>query len=298
MFDLLAKITNVFGVSGNEEEIREVIKEEIKDYVDEISVDPLGNLIAIKKGKGRKLVQVAVPYVPAKNEDTEKITVFHIGKDGIPENVIGVYDEKTGTVIFKAEHFSQYTIKYNDVRFKDVEDKFWASRYIEVMASKGVIKGVGADLFKPTNNVTRAEFLAMIVREFKLFDKDAENPFNDVNETDWFYPEVVSGAKFGIVKGRPGGVFAPNDKITREEMATIVSNVLNQILGKKTPDKAEDYLKAYVDSDEIANYAKDTVAMATRYQVFSGRPDGTFAPKDNADRSEASKVIYMLFYMK
>ena len=40
MFDLLAKITNVFGVSGNEEEIREVIKEEIKDYVDEISVDP------------------------------------------------------------------------------------------------------------------------------------------------------------------------------------------------------------------------------------------------------------------
>lgn len=57
MFDLLAKITNVFGVSGNEEEIREVIKEEIKDYVDEISVDPLGNLIAIKKGKGRKLVK-------------------------------------------------------------------------------------------------------------------------------------------------------------------------------------------------------------------------------------------------
>ena len=135
----------------------------------------------------------------------------------------------------------------------------------------------------------------MIVREFKLFDKDAENPFNDVNETDWFYPEVVSGAKFGIVKGRPGGVFAPNDKITREEMATIVSNVLNQILGKKTIDKAEDYLKAYVDSDEIANYAKDTVAMATRYQ-YSVKPDGTFAPKIMQTGLNIESNLYVVLY--
>jgi len=277
-------------------------KEQLSDDIKKVVGDnPIYDFSITVNGENiefGKSIQVAVPYTPAENADTEKITVFYIGKDGVLENVIGVYDEKTGMVIFEAEHFSQYAIKLNDVRFKDVADKFWAARYIEVMASKGIIKGVGADMFKPANNVTRAEFLAMIVREFKLFDKDAQNPFKDVNETDWFYPEVVSGAKFGIVKGRPGGVFAPNDKITREEMATIVSNVLNQILCKKAPDKAEDYLKAYVDSDNIANYAKDTVAMATKYQILSGRPGGIFAPKDNADRSEAAKVIYMLFYME
>lgn len=278
--------------------VKEKLSDEIKRAVGDAPVYDFFITIGGERVEFKKLIQVAIPYIPAENEDTEKTTAFYIGENGILENIIGVYDEKTGTVIFEAEHFSQYTVKLNDIRFKDVPDKFWAARYIEVMASKGVIKGVGADLFKPANSVTRAEFLAMIVREFKLFDEDAENPFEDVNETDWFYPEVVSGAKFGIVKGRPGGVFAPDDKITREEMATIVSNVLNRVLSKKAPDKAEDYLKGYADSDEIANYAKDTVAMATRYQIFSGRPDGTFAPKDNADRSEASKVIYMLFYMK
>lgn len=59
MFDLLKKLTGTIGVSGNEEEIREVIKEEVKDSVDEISVDTLGNLIAVKKGKGKKIMVVA-----------------------------------------------------------------------------------------------------------------------------------------------------------------------------------------------------------------------------------------------
>ena len=52
-------MTEAFGVSGNEEEIRELIKKKIKNYVDEIKVDALGNLIAIKKGNGRKIMFAA-----------------------------------------------------------------------------------------------------------------------------------------------------------------------------------------------------------------------------------------------
>ncbi|ODM25576.1 aminopeptidase [Clostridium sp. Bc-iso-3] len=59
MFDLLKKLTGIVGVSGNEEEIREAIKEEIKDCVDEVKVDALGNLIAVKKGKGKKIMVAA-----------------------------------------------------------------------------------------------------------------------------------------------------------------------------------------------------------------------------------------------
>ena len=59
MFDLIKKLTGTVGVSGNEEEIREVIKEEIIDSIDEIKVDALGNLIAIKKGKGKKIMVAA-----------------------------------------------------------------------------------------------------------------------------------------------------------------------------------------------------------------------------------------------
>lgn len=59
MQEILRKVTQVFGVSGNEEDIREVITAEIKKYIDEIKVDAMGNLIAIKKGKKRKILFAA-----------------------------------------------------------------------------------------------------------------------------------------------------------------------------------------------------------------------------------------------
>lgn len=59
MFELLAKLTNAFGVSGDEEIIKNTIAEEIKGYADDISVDALGNLIALKKGKGKKKIMVS-----------------------------------------------------------------------------------------------------------------------------------------------------------------------------------------------------------------------------------------------
>ncbi|RCX16376.1 endoglucanase [Anaerobacterium chartisolvens] len=52
MFNLVNKLTKAFGVSGSEGGIRDAIIEEIKDSVDEITTDVLGNLIALKKGKG------------------------------------------------------------------------------------------------------------------------------------------------------------------------------------------------------------------------------------------------------
>lgn len=59
MFDLIKRLTDSFGVSGNEEGIRETIINEIKNDIQEISVDTLGNLIAIKPGKGKKIMVAA-----------------------------------------------------------------------------------------------------------------------------------------------------------------------------------------------------------------------------------------------
>lgn len=278
---------------------KEQLPEAARELVGDAPVYKLDISINEKKAEIKGKVKVTIPYSLKAGEDPEKITVFYVGEVGELENVIGVYDEKTRTVTFEAEHFSNYVIKMNDVKFEDVGSQFWAARYIEVLASKGIVKGSGTvETYKPLNNLTRAEFTAMIVRTFKLFDDSAENPFTDVKETDWFYPEVVSGAKAGIIKGRPGGIFAPNDKITREEMAAIVANTLTLVLNKKPVEKAEDYLGMFSDNSEIADYAKGSIAMAVKYEIIVGKPDGTYAPKNNADRAEAAKVIYMIFNMK
>src|SRR5690554_939084 len=59
MKELLKKLTQAYGPSGGEEIVRDIIRNEIKDYVDEIKVDTLGNLIAVKKGCGIKVMLAA-----------------------------------------------------------------------------------------------------------------------------------------------------------------------------------------------------------------------------------------------
>ncbi|HOV25403.1 MAG TPA: M42 family metallopeptidase [Pseudobacteroides sp.] len=59
MFELVKSLTEKFGVSGNEEEIRDFIKSKIEKYVDGIEIDALGNLIATKKGNGKKIMVAA-----------------------------------------------------------------------------------------------------------------------------------------------------------------------------------------------------------------------------------------------
>ncbi|MCB2291465.1 M42 family metallopeptidase [Clostridium sp. CS001] len=53
---LLEKLCNATGPSGFEGEVRDIIKDEIKNYVDEMKVDVMGNIIAHKKGKGKKVL--------------------------------------------------------------------------------------------------------------------------------------------------------------------------------------------------------------------------------------------------
>ena len=57
--ELLLKLMDVSGVSGNEESVRDLISKEIETHVDEISTDKLGNLIAVKKGKMPKVMLAA-----------------------------------------------------------------------------------------------------------------------------------------------------------------------------------------------------------------------------------------------
>jgi len=81
--DLLEKLVNAFGVSGNEENIREIIKDEIKDHVDEVSVDKLGNLIARKKGEAPKVMLAShmdeIGLIVKSIEKGGKISVSAIG---------------------------------------------------------------------------------------------------------------------------------------------------------------------------------------------------------------------------
>lgn len=127
--ELLKKLTQTFGPSGNEEMVRELIIKEIRDFVDEINIDPLGNLITRKKGNGKKLMFAA-------HMDEIGLLVTYIDKDGFLRfsNIGGVsqYYSLFQKVMFKNGVVG--VIGYNE-KIENMKDLKLDKMYIDIGAS-------------------------------------------------------------------------------------------------------------------------------------------------------------------
>ncbi len=245
-----------------------------------------------------KPVEITVPYTLKSGETGDNITVFFINAQGQLENVVGSYDQATGTVTFSTSHFSRYIVKENKVTFSDLGKHEWARLNVESMAAKGIITGVPGGKFAPADTLTRAEFAAMIVRLYKLEDAAATNTFSDVKSTDWFYKAVLTASKAGIVNGLPDGRFDPNGKVTREQMAAMVARALVSVKAKDLTADAGKYTAKFGDKGTISSFAVSESNLVAKYGIMSGKPGNKFDPKGNATRVEAAVVMYRLFNVK
>ncbi|MCG0275494.1 MAG: S-layer homology domain-containing protein, partial [Thermosediminibacteraceae bacterium] len=174
----------------------------------------------------------------------------------------------------------------------------WARQYIEEMASRGIIKGIGEGVFAPDKNVTRAEFTAMLVRLLNLEDREIGRnlPFTDVFLDDWFYSSVRAAYNSGLVKGT-GDEFNPNSLITRQEMAVLVTRAASIMNKSAFVDsvEVEKILSAYKDRDRISEWAKTEIAVAVKLGLIRGVGADILAPGDTATRAQAATVIYNLY---
>ena len=73
---LLEKLCNVIAVSGDEEEVRKIVLEEIKPYADEVKVDAMGSVLAIKRGQGQKRVRIML------DAHMDEVGFFIVAEDG------------------------------------------------------------------------------------------------------------------------------------------------------------------------------------------------------------------------
>jgi hypothetical protein len=235
-------------------------------------------------------LEISVPYTLKDGEDPEKITVLYLADDGTVKNMRGSYDPVTGLVTIKTNHLSSYLIKENSITFEDIAEN-WAKKYIEVLASKEIINGKTDTMYMPNANITRAEFTKILILALDIFDEDAVNTFGDVSEDAWYAKYAATAFNAGIVKGKiqaDGSItFSGDDKITRQEMIVMLAR------GLDLPESDE--ALTFEDSAQVDAYAESFIQAVMETDIIDGKPGNLLAPKDNALRSEAAKVIYMVY---
>jgi len=240
-------------------------------------------------GFGGNGITIRIPYTFKDGEDKNAIVVYHVDENG-KYNMITNGEYKDGFVTFKTNHLSRYAIGYNYVQFMDVSG--WAKDYITYLAARGVINGIGDGRFVPNNNVTRAEFVKMLaVLSGDIIPEDAETQFSDFDKTVWYAPYVAWAAKNGYILGTSKTTFAPNDKITREQIAVIIERFIK---AKNYKLESQNEPRVFADEADISTYAKDAAAKLSSVSIISGKENNIFAPKENAARAECAKMLAAL----
>lgn len=268
------------------------MSETVRDQIPQDST--IVNIVATR-GKGKpvefkKPIKVGLPF-EGKCKDTDGVSAFFVDKESI-KPVGGIYDPADKKVYFFIDHFSKYFAKENVKTFKDT-DKHWAKEQISVLSGKGVVNGRSKNSFEPNDDITRAEFTALITRMLG-YDKEFSGSitFTDVDKSQWYYESVAIAYNNGLVSGKSSKNFDPDGKITRQEMTKIISNILKQ---KFDEEKNLSGLNKFEDNGKIAFWAKNAVALSLREKIINGVSENKFAPNDNATRAQAAIILYRLY---
>lgn len=180
---------------------------------------------------------------------------------------------------------------YFESSFTDLKEHQWAKEAIDRLTEAGVINGISAELFAPARQITRADFMLLLIRMMQVSpDVRAEVDFTDVPKNA-YYAQALSAAKaLEIAKGSAGGEFFPTRPITREEMFTLIYRVMHKLCALPA-DAPESVLSRFTDSKNITAYAKTPIATLTQNGLISGNASGQVNPKGNTTRAEAAVMI-------
>ena len=170
--------------------------------------------------------------------------------------------------------------------FTDVKENDWFYDSVKYAYENDLMKGISNTEFAPDSEVTRAMFVTVIYR-MENEPQTGKCAFTDVESGSYYESAVAWANENGIVSGISEDCFAPNEPITREQMAAIIY----RYAAFKEYDITTSSNTSYTDNDNISDYAKDAVIWAAEKSVMTGNTDGSFAPKANTTRAQAASVF-------
>lgn len=176
--------------------------------------------------------------------------------------------------------------------FADVNAGDWFYRDVLFSYEKGLMSGMDAAAFAPYANTTRAQIAVIFYRMEGSPAVEGENSFADVvrgSGTAWFYDAVTWAQQNGIMGGYDNSSFAPNDPITREQLAAIFYRYA-QYKGYDTTQGGM-AIREFDDYESISDYAMGAMAWAVNTGLVKGDSNLLY-PKGTATRAELAALFH------
>ena len=189
-----------------------------------------------------------------------------------------------GTSLLGAGAFTAKAADNTDsLKFNDVPANHWSTKAIYDLANRKVVAGYGNNVFGFGDNVTRGQVARMIYAYVKPADADAsfKNPFNDI-KGHMFEKEILALAKAGLVSGYGEGKYGPDDVLTREQMAQVLTNAFKFKSTKTT---------SFTDIDKNS-WALKAISALEENGVTIGTGGKMYSPYAHVTREQYSQFLY------
>ena len=204
--------------------------------------------------------------------------------------VIGTANPFMGTQLWRT------TVDMTDPmdRFTDLDPNGWAYPSIEYCVRHGLMSGMSDTIFSPSTVTTRAQLVQVLYNfEGKPDVSDVAVPFTDA-ASGWYRDAVAWAYKTGVVDGMSPTTFAPNNTVTREQVAVILMRYLTKVCGVErtwTPDD----LSGFADGGSVSGWARAGMADAVALGLFGGSQDSSgrvwLRPGAGTTRAETAALL-------
>ncbi|KXH80233.1 MULTISPECIES: S-layer homology domain-containing protein [Bacillus] len=188
-----------------------------------------------------------------------------------------------GTSLLGAGAFTAKADNTDSLKFSDVPANHWSTKAIYDLTNRKVVQGYGNNIFGFGDNVTRGQVARMIYMYVKPADADTsfKNPFTDIRG-HMFEKEIRALAKAGLVNGYGEGKFGPDDVLTREQMAQVLTNAFKFKATKTT---------SFTDIDKNS-WALKAISALEENGVTIGTGGKMYSPYAHVTREQYSQFLY------
>ena len=171
----------------------------------------------------------------------------------------------------------------DDTGYSDVDAGAWYAEAVMYCREHNLMAGIGNDQFAPESSLTRAQLATVLYRIEGTPAVTGTDAYTDTQDGAWYGDAVLWISQQDIMGGYGGGLFGPNDPVTREQMTAI--------LWRYAGSPSAEGNGNYSDAASIASYAVTAAAWASVNNIVRLASEGTFAPKTNATRAQVADAL-------
>jgi|GEM_PF-1788098 len=173
--------------------------------------------------------------------------------------------------------------------FADVTSDNWYFPAVKYVYENNLFKGTDRG-FEPDAPMTRAMLVTVLYRADNCSDATLDNSFTDIKDDMWYTEGVKWAAENGIINGVTDTEFAPEEKITREQVSAILFRYA-AFRGYNLTTQKENESAAFEDFEDISPYAADAINYMISSGVIQGQDGKKIAPKSEITRAEVAMML-------